>query len=133
MSSSKIGFFAGFFFCLFAGQVAFAQFVSTSTDLSSTTSGSVKRIFTQNEKERLHLFVDQNFDRLQEAAARGSGAVLNDYVSLMGCQNSESLINKAIQKNYQRLFDSGKTELVDRTQHLIEGDAMLALACENRS
>lgn len=123
----------GFVFCFFASHAVFAQFASSSTDLSSTTSGSVKRIFTQNEKERLNLFVDQNFDRLQEAAARGSGAVLNDYVSLMGCQKSESVINKAIQRNYQILFDGGKTRLIDQTQQLIESDATLTLACENKS
>ena len=133
MQLNKISLSFGFIFSLFVGNVAFAQFSSTSTDISSTTSGSVKRIFVQNERERLHHFVDQNFDQLQEAAARGSGTVLNDYVSLIGCKNSDNMINKAIHENYQRLFTSGKSQLVDRTEQMIEGDSKLALACETRS
>lgn len=125
--------FIKFSFVFLFSSLSLAQFSSTSTDISSTTSGSVKKIFSQKEKERLQFFVDQNFERLQEAAARGSGIVLNDYVSLLGCQRSHRMMESAIQKNYEQLFGSGKSQLVERTEQLIEGSSKLARACEART
>jgi hypothetical protein len=107
--------------------------LSTTTDVSSTTSGSIKRLFVQNDKEQLHLFVAQNFSRLQESAAKGSGVVLNDYLHLMGCQSGETVLGKAIQTNYKSLFGAGQSQLVERTEHLIESNSELAQACDVRS
>jgi hypothetical protein len=118
---------------LFTASVTLAQVSSTSSESSSTTSGSIKRIFVQNDKERLHQFVDQNFDRLQEAAARGSGPILNDYVVLLGCKNPGNLLEHALQKNYAELFDDGKSQLVQRTTQMIENDRALAQACDSQS
>ena len=133
MRPNKMTFFFVLISCLFVGHAAFSQVSSTSSEFTGSTSGSVKKLFSQNEKEKLNQFVDQNFDRLQEAAAKGSGPVLKDYVSLIGCQDSENRLTQAIQKNYSRLFESGKSQLLPRTQKLIESDFELAQACDTRS
>lgn len=112
---------------------AWAQMSSTTSDVSSTTSGSVKRIFVQNDKQRLQHFVDQNFERLQEAAAKGSGVILSDYVHLIGCSNTNGFMSNAIKNNYSRLFSEGKAQLVQQTEQMIEQDAELILACESQS
>lgn len=126
-------FIFGFIVGLFIANASYAGFSSTTSEFTSSTSGSVKKIFTQNEKERLNQFVVQNYYQLQEAAAKGSGTVLNDYVNLMGCKNSSEMMTKAIQRNYTHLFNNGSNQVVHRTEEMIVGDSQLALACGTRS
>ncbi len=121
------------FFALAFSNSALAGLGSTSSEVSGSTSASTKKLFSQNDKERVEQFVEQNFDRLQEQAARGSGTLLNDYVRLMGCQNSQDSMNKAIQKNYSHLFNNGKSELLPRTEQLIQQDSALVQACDTRT
>jgi hypothetical protein len=140
MSFKKITLFVSVIGSLLFSNKAFAVISSTSSEFfdsttegTSSTSKSTKKIFTQNDKDRLIMFVDQNFDRLQEEAARGNGILLTDYVNLVGCQNSQDIMIKAMQKNYQNLFNGGKHELVNQTEKLIDNNSDLALACETRS
>ena len=106
-----------------------AQMSSASSESTCTTSGSVKRIFAQNEHDRLHHFVEQNYARLQEDAAKGSGILLSDYVRLLGCSHDTSIMSQAIQKNYSHLFSEGQAGLVHKTAELMESHPELMLAC----
>lgn len=119
---------------------AVAALATTSAELTDSTSqstygttASTKKLFSQTEKERLEQFVDQNFDRLQEQAARGSGVLLNDYVSLLGCQNNNNVMGKAIQQNYSQLFTAGKSQLIPQTRKALNQKSSLALVCENQT
>ena len=132
MRANSINLFVACAFYFF-GSLAFGFLSSTSTDVSSTTSGSVKKIFAQNDQDRLNQFVEQNFSRLQEDAARGAGVLLTDYVSLIGCSNPNDRVSHLVQKNYSRLFNDGKTQLIHKTQELIQSDSELVRACEARS
>lgn len=124
----------GFLFILLSfANSAFAGLGSTSSEFSGSTSASTKKIFSQNEKERVELFVEQNFDRLQEQAAKGSGPLLNDYAQLMGCEKSQNIMGKAIQENYSDLFQNGKSELLPRTERLIQENSALMQSCDARS
>ncbi|MES3036994.1 MAG: DUF3015 family protein [Bdellovibrionota bacterium] len=125
---------------LFVSNAAFAVISSTSaeffdstTEGTSSTSNSTKKIFSQNDKDRLEKFVDQNFDRLQEESARGQGVLLTDYVNLVGCDNSRGVVTKAMHDNYGMLFNSGKNQLVNQTEKLINSNSNLARACETKS
>lgn len=105
---------------------------STSSEFSGSTSGSTKKIFSQNEKERAQQFVQQNYDQLQEQAARGSGVLLTDYVRLMGCESSQKTMTQMIQKNYTDLFSGGQSELLPRTEKLIQQESSLVQSCDLR-
>ena len=131
LASSKI--VASVFVTLAGLTPAWSQISSTTSDGPTTTSNSIRRIFVQNDKDRVQQFVDQNFERLQEAAAKGSGIILSDYIHLLGCRSSNGFLNNAIKQNYSRLFNHGKSEVVRQTEMLIENDAELSLACEAQS
>ena len=120
-------------FTLSLNSFAFTSATSESTDSVSSTSGSIKRLFTQNEKEQMQHFVHHNFERLQEDAARGSGVAIHDYVLLMGCQQSHEQVTKALQKNYKNIFANGKSEVIQRTENLFLQNPQLAQACDHRS
>jgi hypothetical protein len=133
----KMNLLFSFLTCLFLSDIAFAAFASTTSEIfdstseaTKSTSGSTKKLFSQNNQDRREQFVEQNFDRLQEQAARGTGAVLNDYVSLLGCKNSHA--SKAIQENYSDLFSGGKSQLLPRTEQMMKNNSAFA-ACEIRS
>lgn len=124
---------------LLIGNNAFAAIASTSSEIfdstsesTASTTGSTKKLFSQNNQDRRRQFVEQNFDRLQEQAARGSGALLNDYVILMGCEKSQNKASQVIQENYSQLFSSGKNQLLPRTEQLIKQNSAL-VTCETRS
>lgn len=126
--------------CLALGESAFAVAASTSSEATDSTSGSTgqttkstKSLFSLNEQQKVEKFVAENFDRLQEQAARGSGVLLNDYVSLLGCQNPNNTMNQAIKKNYSRLFNAGKDQLLPQTEKMIQDDSSLVSVCETRS
>jgi TolA-binding protein len=136
MFTKKISLLIGLATCLSLSNVALAissSATSESSDSTSSTSGSIKKLFTKNEKERLQLFVEQNFDRLQEDAARGSGVILTDYVSLIGCAKSNSAASSSIKKNYQQLFNNGKSQLISETEQMLNNNSDLAHACGIRS
>lgn len=98
---------------------------------SSTSSPSCKYIFwiVKDDQNKLNQFVDQNYARLQEEASKGDGAVLNDYVSLMGCNAPTQSMQKALQRNYQQVFSGGKESVVQKTTQMIEVDSELATVC----
>lgn len=111
-----------------------AEFFDSTTEGTSSTTKSTKKIFgADNDTQRLKNFVNRNFDRLQEEAARGNGTFLADYVNLVGCEKSQGVVIEAMQKNYQQLFNNGKVELINQTKQLIHNRSDLNAACEIRS
>lgn len=76
----------------------------TTIGMTVGTSNCSQHKIVKKEMESLH-FATMNYYELKGEVAKGNGQYLSAFATTMGCdQNSQTLLNAELNKNYQKLF-----------------------------
>lgn len=100
--------------------------------MTSGTSGCDKHSFVQR-RSAAAVYAMTNHEALRLEMASGGGEYLEGFARTFGCTDgSAPRFASAMQKNYQRIYDSGSVsalEMSERVERVIQGDRALSAAC----
>ena len=77
-----------------------------SSETSGCDRGHPSKNFYTPKKQRLTLFLKENFNQVSQESAQGHGLHLDALVNLSGCKIDDNDFGKIMQKNYFKLFTS---------------------------